>query len=407
MIRRRSHKRAFGRLLMALAPLIYLIPPLSVAVGQETMSLRVQIRDGYLDPGLSMATHRGFVTVPAGELTRLGWQVEESGGRMVAKWRGGSPRVEATADNPFLSWGGEGVQLAEAPYVVSGRLYLPLQFFVDILPWKLPEVFRFEPDSQTLFVRDPSRPGGSLVDPVRVVVIDPGHGGPDPGAKGTRGTQEKDVALAIGLALARNLREDPNFRVYLTREGDSLIPIWKRGELATEWKGERQGIFVSIHANAMPDSRATRGFETYFLSEARTEHERRVAALENAAQEYEAQDDGAPADPDLSFILTELRNLDSQHWSALLAEMVQGQLAKIHPGPDRGVKQGPLAVITNALMPGVLVEVGFLTNPDEERLLNQAGFQENTAIAVGSAVREFFRRYPSGGATTRAGGEGS
>ena len=374
--------------------------------------MRVQSREGTLDPGLAMAMHRGFVTVPAAELTRLGWQVEESGGHVVAKWRGGAPRVEIQADTPFLSWGGDGVQLSEAPYVASGRLFLPLQFFVDILPWKLPEVFRYEPDSRTLFVLDPSQSGTPLPDPVRVVVIDPGHGGPDPGARGTRGTQEKDVALAIGLALARNLREDPNFRVYLTRDVDSLIPIWKRGEMATGWKGERQGVFVSIHANAMPasatsDSRATRGFETYFLSEARTEHERRVVALENAAQDYEALDEGAPPDPDLSFILSELRNLDSQHWSALLAELVQGQLAKVHPGPNRGVKQGPLAVITNALMPAVLVEVGFLTNPEEERLLTQTTFQENTANAVASAVREFFRRYPSGGAVTRAGGGGT
>ena len=83
-------------------------------------------------------------------------------------------------------------------------------------------------------------------------------------------------------------------------------------------------------------------------------------------------------------------------WSALLAEFVQRELKEVHPGPDRGVKQGPLAVITNALMPAVLIEVGFMSNPQEERLLGEPGFQKDVARAVSRAVLEFFRRYPPG-----------
>lgn len=314
--------------------------------------------------------------------------------------------VEIRPDTPFLSWGGDGVHLGEAPYMAAGQMHLPLQFFIDVLPWKLPEVFRYDPDSRILQVRAPDNPNGFHPAPVKVVVIDPGHGGPDPGAVGPGGTREKDVALAIGRALARNLKDDSDLQVYLTREADTLIPIWKRGEMATAWKGENPGVFISIHANALPNSRATRGFETYFLSEARNEHERRVAALENAAQEFETQEEGPSADPDLSFILTELRSLDHQHWSALLAELTQDRLAPFHPGPNRGVKQGPLAVITNALMPAVLVEVGFITSPEEERVLTEGTFQVNTANAIASAVREFFRRYSGEGSPPRAGMEG-
>jgi N-acetylmuramoyl-L-alanine amidase len=196
--------------------------------------------------------------------------------------------------------------------------------------------------------------------------------------------------------VARELEGDSDLEVYLTRDADTLIPIWKRGELATRWRGEHPGVFISIHANAVPNSGEVRGFETYFLSEARTEHEQRVAALENAAQDYEAREERLAADPDLSFILSELRNLDHQHWSALLAGLVQDEMGRFHPGPNRGVKQGPLAVITNALMPAVLVEVGFLTSPAEEGLLVQRSFQEQTAEALAAAVREFFQRYPGG-----------
>ncbi len=373
--------------------------PLSTPVpgsGQETVVVRVQTPGGYLEPALTIVSHHGYPALPLEELTRLGWTVAETDGGMVARWRGGVPTVEAWTGNPFLSWGGEGVHLADAPYRASGGLFLPLQLVIDILPWKLPEVFQYDPNARTLVVRDPEIPTRFILDPVRVVVIDPGHGGRDPGARGRGGSQEKDVALAIGLALARNLRADPDLEVYLTRDVDSLIPIWKRGELATGWKGEHPGIFVSIHVNAAPDARSTRGFETFFLSEARTEHERRVAALENAAQEFEEGEGDPEQGSDMSFILTELRNLDHQHWSALLAEMVQEQLAEVHPGPDRGVKQGPLAVITNALMPAVLVEVGFITNGEEEILLRERTFQENAATAMASAIREFLRRYPGG-----------
>ncbi len=374
------------------------LPPLPA--GQEAGSFRVQTSQGYLDPEPSVVMNRGFAAVPVQELERLGWRLSQPDRGGVALWRSGFPSVEIQVGSPFLSWGGDGVQLAEAPYEDGGEIYLPIQFFIDILPWKVPELFQFDVEKRTLIVQDPDVPISFFTDPTRVVVIDPGHGGRDPGSKGGGGTQEKDVALAIGRLLARELEGDADLEVYLTRDADTLIPIWKRGELATRWRGEYPGVFISIHTNAVPNAvpnaETVRGFETYFLSEARTEHERRVAALENAAQEFEALDEGMSADPDLSFILTELRSLDHQHWSALLAGLVQDEIGRIHPGPNRGVKQGPLAVITNALMPAVLVEVGFVTNPDEERLLTQGSFQETTAAALAAAVREFFLRYPTG-----------
>ena len=235
-------------------------------------------------------------------------------------------------------------------------------------------------------------------DPTRVVVIDAGHGGRDPGTTGRNGVREKDVVLGVALALARILRGEKNIEVHLTRDSDVLSPIWQRGELATEWKGSGHAVFISIHANALPGYHATRGFETYINSEARTDHERRVAALENSAVELEEERDQNPGgDPELGFILTELRNLDHAHWSSLLAEIIQEKLDPVHPGPNRGVNQAPLAVLTNSLMPAVLLEVGFLSNLEEERLLNQRSFQEDVARSVARALREFFRRFPPGG----------
>ena len=117
------------------------------------------------------------------------------------------------------------------------------------------------------------------------------------------------------------LRREPGIEVHMTREDDNFVPIWDRGEIATDVKGDRPGVFVSIHANSFPDRRAARGFETYFLSEARNEHERRVSAIENAPLSVQGEEIDPEAEPDLGFILRELRTLDHQHWSALFAEL--------------------------------------------------------------------------------------
>ncbi|MGW8268785.1 MAG: N-acetylmuramoyl-L-alanine amidase family protein [Longimicrobiales bacterium] len=398
-----------------------LIPVLLGPVGAQE-NLAVRTPDGPLVPGIELSTHRGYAAFPAREMERLGWQVVEEEGRGVIRWGPSGPRIEVLPEIPFILWDGDVVHLADPPYRAEGGIYLPVQVLVDVLPWKLPRAFDYRSGSWELEILPPAeparrsapavvppsgtrqaRPPGNVdpvpqrpVDPTRVVIIDAGHGGRDPGTVGTRGTQEKAVALGIALELADLLREEPTLEVHLTRDDDTLVPLWRRGELATRMKGDRYGVFISIHANALPNSAGTRGFETYFLSEARTEHERRVAALENAAVEFEDDEGEAEQVEDMSFILSELRNLDHQHWSALLAEYIQGELARVHPGPNRGVKQGPFAVITNTLMPAVLVEVGFLSNREEESLLTREGFQEEAAGAVADAVLAFFGRYPPG-----------
>ncbi len=405
-------RRAPPGLFIALLPLILALFGPGRVRAQEPLALRGA--SGSITPGIPVVDSRGYAAFDAAELRRLGWQLSEEGkGTLLSRLPDG-PRVEVFPDTPFLLWGGESVQLADEPYRVDGQLFLPVQFLVDVLPWKLPREYRYQTGSWLLEVMEDTPVAGVTSeesaprrgpppDPTRVVIIDAGHGGRDPGTVGQQGTEEKEVALDIARALKRVLEGRKNLKVYLTRTGDTLVPIWRRGEMATDWKGDRYGVFLSIHANALPNSPGTRGFETYFLSEARTEHERRVAALENAAQELEEEGEGPEEIHDMSFILSELRNLDTQHWSSLLAEYIQEELEGIHPGPNRGVKQGPLAVITNTLMPAVLVEVGFLSNRDEEKLLTEVSFQEETARALADAIEEFFQRYPPGpGAGGRA-----
>ena len=179
----------------------------------------------------------------------------------------------------------------------------------------------------------------------RVVVIDPGHGGSDPGATGRGGRREKDIALAIGRYLERELRGDEDIEVHMTRDRDVLVPLWERGPQATLLKGaSRFGVFISIHVNSSPSSPAIRGFETYFLSEARTEHEARVAALENAPLQVAAEPGaGDVEDVDRTLIFKDLQNRDYQRWSVTLAEEIQAKLEDVHP--LRGRWRGRCAVI--------------------------------------------------------------
>lgn len=372
---------------------------------------------------VTVVDHRGYAAASSTALERLGWRLEPSP-RGLRAHLNDRVRLDLTVGSPFFSWNGEVLQLVSPPYFFGDRLYVPLQLFTGFLPRRLSDEYQVDEAAFEVRVLEPGRwasareegraggdgsakPAGPPADEA-VVVIDPGHGGRDTGARGAGGVLEKEVALGVALALARELEDDPAIEVHLTRSDDRFVPLWERGERATEWKGDRPGVFVSLHANASPRS-GSRGFETYFLSEARTEHERRVAALENAPARLEDGDDGPglAEDPDLNFILNDLRNRDHQHWSALLAELVQGELGPVHPGPDRGVKQGPFAVITNALMPGVLVELGFLTNRDEARAVTAASFQRDAARAIARALRDFFRRYPPGSGLEAAVGAGA
>ena len=223
--------------------------------------------------------------------------------------------------------------------------------------------------------------------PRPLVVVDAGHGGVDPGATGPRGTREKTVTLSVARMVADLLRDETSYEVRMTRNRDTLIALRDRPRMANEWRAaagkQRPALFLSIHCNANRNP-AGHGFESYFLSEAKTEDAKRVEAMENSAQQYETSSTGGDA---LSFILHDLRqNLylrDSSSW----AERIQEQLAGAQLGPERGVKQAGFMVLNGAFMPAVLVEIGFITNPREETMLTDPAVQRRIARALVRSVR--------------------
>ena len=227
------------------------------------------------------------------------------------------------------------------------------------------------------------------VDPDRfdVVVLDAGHGGHDDGATGPSGLHEKDVVLDVTRKLAKRL-EGRGIRVVLTRAEDRFLALEERTAVAND---ARADLFVSIHANAA-HSRKPQGTETFFASLEATDE----AALEIAERENLALGARSPAfasDDPLATILGDLIATQHLQESSEFAKIAQRRLASLGRSPSRGVKQAPFVVLMGVQAPASLVEIGFLTNPEEERGLRRTKRRDAIATALADAVVAFGERY--------------
>jgi N-acetylmuramoyl-L-alanine amidase len=358
--------------------------------------------------------------------------------------------IEVEAGSRFARVGQDAYQLAAAPVVRKGVLLVPLQLVVEIVPrvvnnliWD-PERFELRVfSSGTKFGdresssaapastpsrsvvqageahRTPAGDDGSLVSsraalgPLhsrKLVVVDAGHGGPDGGMHGPIGggpqLAEKTVTLAVakrvGAALGRR-----GIDVKYTRTTDTLIALSDRGRIANDAHAD---LFVSIHVNAAnpnwKEPGASRGFETYFLAEAKTEDARRVEEMENEVVKFETKSAAHAGDP-LSFVLNDMAQNEHLRESNELAELIQRRIGRVHPGSNRGVKQAGFRVLVTAFMPAVLVEIGFGTNAADAAYMTDPARVDELSAAVADAVLEYLQRYerrvsslPSGSSST-------
>jgi N-acetylmuramoyl-L-alanine amidase len=221
------------------------------------------------------------------------------------------------------------------------------------------------------------------------IIIDPGHGGKDPGAVGRRKTYEKNIVLKIGLALRDEIRRRTDIDVVMTRETDILIPLGERGRIANRENGK---LFISLHINGSTSKKA-HGQSTYFLSPARTERAMRVALKENSVIKYEEKKEGYPDLNDENFILLAMAQSQFAKESEAFASIIQNKLHKRTKLRNRGVDQAGFYVLIGASMPAVLVESAFITNPREENLLRTKKFQNQIAIGICDAIVEFVAKY--------------
>ncbi len=217
---------------------------------------------------------------------------------------------------------------------------------------------------------------------VAKVVIDPGHGGKDPGCVGKSGLMEKEITLDVGRRLKKLLEEDLNLEVVMTRDRDVFVPLDERTAIANR---EKADLFISIHVNAAANT-SLRGIETWFLDLAASERAKKIAARENLYVQRPMSD--------LDVILNDLLLNSKTQESSRLAEIMQGELAtdlsqKFKGIKNHGVKGAPFVVLVGARMPSVLTEIAFISNPTEEKRLKTGQYRSDIAQGLMNGVRSY------------------
>ncbi len=220
----------------------------------------------------------------------------------------------------------------------------------------------------------------------RKVVIDPGHGGKDPGAIGPSGLKEKDVVLDIALKVKELLKNEPVFEIILTRDKDVFIPLNERTEIANRLQAD---LFISIHANASPNSYA-RGIETYILNWTDDEEAIRVAARENAISIKKMKQ----LKGELGFMLASLEREAKRDSSVRLAGYIHNSITQSLNSAflrhDNGLKGALFYVLVGAQMPSCLLEVSYISNPEEEKLLSQESYRMQIAQSIVEGIKNYF-----------------
>ena len=240
-------------------------------------------------------------------------------------------------------------------------------------------------------VAEQKRPGKPVVDRLVTITLDPGHGGEDPGAVGRGGSHEKNVTLAVARRLKAKIDAEPNMRAVLTRDSDFFVPLHMRVQKARRVQSD---LFVSIHADAFikPDAR---GASVFVLSEngASSSAARWLANKENAADLIGGVNFGTK-DPMLARTLLDLSQTATINDSLKLGKAVLGELDRVGDLHKPHVEQAGFAVLKAPDIPSILVETAFISNPEEERRLNDEAYQDKLAEAVMSGIRKYFKLNP-------------
>jgi N-acetylmuramoyl-L-alanine amidase len=225
-----------------------------------------------------------------------------------------------------------------------------------------------------------------------VIVIDPGHGGKDPGAIGPRGTQEKQVVMQIAKRLQKLVNRESGMRAVLTRTTDKYLYLYDRIRSARQHEAD---LFISLHADAVPN-RDAHGSSVYILSSGRATSvaAKMLADRENAVDRIGGGVDFVKADDVVNSVLIDMHQEATLEASLFLGEQVIKQLGKVGSLHKHQVERASFAVLTSPVMPSILVETAFITNPDEERKLRRRDYQERIAGAIMKGIHAYFRKRP-------------
>lgn len=261
--------------------------------------------------------------------------------------------------------------------------FLPKFFLTNLLPTIIPNKIKYEKGSIVAEL--------PIDNSLKKIVIDPGHGGKDPGAVGF-GLKEKNITLQLAKKLKKKIEKELKIKVYLTRSKDEFVSLKNRTNFANNKAAD---VFISLHCNASPRRRSN-GVEVFFLTTSKTTDKRAKQALElenSVVEKYEGGLEAVKQYDDLAFILMDMAQSEHLEESAELAQRLQQKLASSLKAQNRGVKQAGFYVLKGAFMPAVLVEVGFISNKAESKKLANKRYQGKIVDSLFEGIKSFKNKF--------------
>ena len=305
----------------------------------------------------------------------------------------GDTKIKITANISFIIINDKPYQLQNNVFQRKGEYYVPLDDFLALLTQHTNTNYSINYNSMSINLGSviQNSPIDKTTDLIKekkkwqfdTIIIDPGHGGKDPGSIGYKGTKEKDIVLDVSKRLARKIQKNLRVKTILTRDEDVFIRLQDRTKFANTNEGD---LFISIHVNSN-ESKKPYGFETYLLKPGRNQEAINVALRENSVIELEGNKFEKLTDEQL--IQATIAQSGFVQYSEKFAALVQEEIDKRVQSRNRGVKQAGFYVLMGASMPNVLIELGYISNPNEEKKLNSSSYRDMLATSIYYAILEY------------------
>ena len=305
----------------------------------------------------------------------------------------GDTKIKITANISFIIINDKPYQLQNNVFQRKGEYYVPLDDFLALLTQHTNTNYSMNYNSMSINLSSviQNSPIDKTTDLIKekkkwqfdTIIIDPGHGGKDPGSVGYKGTKEKDIVLDVSKRLARKIQKNLRVKTVLTRDEDVFIRLQDRTKFANTNEGD---LFISIHVNSN-ESKKPYGFETYLLKPGRNQEAINVALRENSVIELEGNKFEQLTDEQL--IQATIAQSGFVQYSEKFAALVQEEIDKRVQSRNRGVKQAGFYVLMGASMPNVLIELGYISNPNEEKKLNSSSYRDMLATSIYYAILEY------------------
>jgi len=305
----------------------------------------------------------------------------------------GDTKIKITANISFIIINDKAYQLQNNVFQRKGEYYVPLDDFLALLTQHTNTNYSINYSSMSINLGSviQNSPIDKTTDLIKekkkwqfdTIIIDPGHGGKDPGSIGYKGTKEKDIVLDVSKRLARKIQKNLRVKTILTRDEDVFIRLQDRTKFANTNEGD---LFISIHVNSN-ESKKPYGFETYLLKPGRNQEAINVALRENSVIELEGNKFEKLTDEQL--IQATIAQSGFVQYSEKFAALIQEEIDKRVQSRNRGVKQAGFYVLMGASMPNVLIELGYISNPNEEKKLNSSSYRDMLATSIYYAILKY------------------